>query len=192
MIVGVGEERLFGLNLGVVFGTVITEVDKKKIYCMVIMEYFFVVGTSEDVGTTVRFPLWENCEDFLVEVFVDFGDWDGIGSGLNFIYAEGAVIFELIEDTFGDVGPEFDEGRVVLMMRGDFEDVVVTAEFVTTPYVGKFSEMGCYPFFGGFVFGGEVATGHFLVTFGRGVEHIRAFAFGGEDFVVFKDLDHAD
>ena len=172
MIVGIGEKRLVGLNLGVVFGTVITEVDEKKIYCMVIMEYFFVVGTGEDIGTTVRFPLWENCEDFLVEVFIDFGNWDGIGSGLNFIYAEGTVIFELIEDSFGDVGPKFDESGVVFVMRGDFEDMIMATEFITSPDVSKFTEMGCYPFFGGFVFGGEVATGHFLITFRRGVEHI--------------------
>ena len=134
--------------MGVVFSTVITEVDEKKVYCMVIMEYFFVVGTSEDIGTAVRFPLWENCENFLVKVFVDFDDWDGVGSGLEFIYAEGAVIFELVEDSFGNVGPKFDEDGVVFMMRGDFEDMIMAAEFVTAPDVSEFTEVGRYPFFG--------------------------------------------
>ena len=31
-----------------------------------------------------------------------------------------------------------------------------------------------------------------MITFGRGVEHVGAFAFGGKDFVVFENLNHAD
>ena len=140
-VIGVREERLVGLNLRIVFGTIFTEVYEKEINGVMIVEYVLVVKVCENVFTAIRFPLWEICDDFFLEVCIYFGGGNSVRRGLNFIYTEGTIIFELIEDSFGDMGPEFDEDGVIIVMRGDFEDVVVTTEFVVAPGFGEFTEM---------------------------------------------------